>query len=853
MAVAYDEFWRAEAEPRQHQALLADLLLSLGHGERELLERSVRRRLREQDVTFNTFGSPDGGNQPWSLDWLPAALDRGEYESLASALKQRAQALSLVLDDLYGARRLLRDGIIPPEIVLGNPNYVRPAHGWLPTGGWRLVLYAADVGRGPDGAFSAFSDRTAAPTGSGYALQNRMVVGRVLADAFREFRVSKLDRFFTAVGAALEHLAPNGAASPRIVVLTPGLGDESAFEHAYLARYLGFDLVEGRDLTVRGNQVFSKSLTGLQRVDVMVRRVFDGLCDPLFLRGDSTMGVPGLLEVARRGGVGIANPIGSGLVESPVFKAYLPAMTRALLGAPLALPSVPTRWCGAPEMLEEVMDTADAWIIKPAFSERRRPPTPVHRLPASERDALFVRVRQEPQRWVAERWPELSRTAIATGGRGTAALSLRLFLCRDQNEGFTVLPGGLGRLDASPDGVFIDRGGEGLTKDVWVPSGSTSPPPKLPTMPAVWGTLLRGGVDLPSRLLDDVHWLGRYAERCEAAARLLRLGIERRVHAESEVLTALTLPLRTALIDLEMVPTTVARLDSSLPGSSLPGSSLPGSALPGSSLPEPAPLSEVSTLLEMALLEGRSPNNLPACLQQVHALAGKVRGRLSRDVWGVLQQFRDVLSGLGDLPRNERLDRALENLEQLLLLSASLRGHALDGMVRGYAWRFMDMGRRLERAAAVLSLMRAFLPVGANRDHMEALLESCDSLLTYRARYMTALRVAPTVDLLLADATNPRSVLYQVDQLITHTEHIPRTNEASLSAAERGLIQLRGRLLSSDIVELCGGDGSALQQLLEASRTSLLQVADDIARQYFAHARASATDATPQWVDAEVL
>ena len=820
MRTSFDEFWSDEAQPRDHQRLLWDQVRGLAGETRVSLARTVERRLREQDVTFNLYGIPDIKAPPWTVDWLPTVLSANEFSRLSAALQQRAQLLNLALEDLYGPRRLLTHRVIPADIVLGNPNYTRAAHGWLPVGGGRLTFYAADIGRAPTGDFVVFSDRTAAPTGSGYALQNRMVVGRALPEAFRQYHVAKLDSYFASVAAALEGLWGSTALAPRVVVLTPGSTDESAFEHAYLARYLGFDLVEGRDLTVRDGKVYLKSLAGLLRVDVILRRVFDSQCDPLQLRGDSIMGVPGLLEAARRGTVALANPLGSSLVESAVFKAYLPAISAALLGTYLELPSVPTLFCGEPTMLTELLDSPERWILKPSFENRRHAPIHLAQLDAAARDSALARVRREPHRWVAEQWPELSRTIVGTNTENSAALTLRMFLCRsNESDSFAVMPGALGRLNASPDGVFDDRDRGRSSKDVWIPAVGTGSTPKLPTMPEPPVKLLRGGVELPSRLLDDVHWLGRYVERCDAAARLLLLGLERRLDAGNGDFELLHRSWCAALADMDVIPS-------------------------ANRSPHP------DTLLQQALIEGRTPNNIPACLHRVNTLTEAVRDRLSRNSWTALRQFAVALKDLGAPSGDELPDRAADELERLVLLAAAVRG-TLDSMVRGYAWSFMQIGQRLELAAIALSTMRAFLPIGATRHHMAALLDASDSLLTYRARYLTTLRVAPVVDLLLTDTTNPRSVLYQVEQLLGHAAELPTESRAALSAPERGLVQLRALLLSTDVIQLCAGDGVELRRLLDEAAGMVRQIADSITRLYFTHAPTATTTDTPQWVEME--
>ncbi len=823
MAVPFDEFWLSDGEPRGHQRRLWSYLSSLDEEGRRAVARTVKRRVREQDVSYNLYGAAGGSGHAWSLDWVPALLSREDFRALDQGLRQRATVLAAALDDLYGPQRLLKDAVIPPSVILGSPFFARVAHGWEPLGGSRLVLYAADVARSPDGSFVVFSDRSGAPTGSGYALQNRIAVGRALPDVFQQHNTARVNGYFSAVADTLAKLAPRGRDKPRIVVLTPGPSDESAFEHACVSRYLGFDLVEGRDLTVREGKLFLKSLTGLQPVDVILRRVFDPWCDPLQLRGDSTMGVPGLVEMARRGSVGIANPIGSMLVESPVFKAYLPVVCRALLGERLELQSVSTRWCGDPSMLEEVIDTRELWRLKPAYEERRHAPIEFGVLEGDELDAMVRRLRSEPERWVAEQWPRLSTTITATCHRSEAALALRFFLCRAPGASdYTTMPSALGRVDASPDGVFIDPGGDRTSKDVWVPSDRGSIVPRLPAMPEPPTALLRGGIDPPSRLLDDVYWLGRYVERCGAAARLLRMGLEDRINSASDLGSVLAGPLQAALADMEIVP-------------------------------HVATAPSTQTILETALLEGRSPHNLPACLRRVHGLSDAVRGRVSRDAWDALRGVRDSLNDLAGAPTDELLDSALEAMQRLMLYATALRGHVLDGMVRGHVWRFMDTGRRLERAASVLSTMRAFLPVGATRQHMEALLEACDGLLTYRARYLSTLQVAPVVDLLLTDVTNPQSVLHQVDVLLTHTASLPRQSDAELTPMERGLVRLRAALLSTDVVALCAGSGEALRSLLDTALEGVWHTADDLARQCFAHVRATAADNVAQWVEVEAL
>ncbi len=815
MKRSFDEFWADDGRVRPHQQRLAEFVESLDRDRRDALGLTVRRRAVEQEVTFNILGDPAGTNRQWQLDWMPLVIDRDEFEQLAAGLRQRARLLDAVLQDLYGERTLLTRGLLPGGVVYGNPHYFRSLFGWSPHGGHRLHLYAADVGRDASGAFRVFSDRTAAPTGSGYALENRLVVGRLLAEPFQGYPVEKINRFFSTLDATVRDLAPASGRDPRVVVLTPGLQDQSSFEHAYLARYLGYLLVEGRDLTVREGVVYLKTLAGLERVDAVLRRVFDDWCDPLELRADSVLGVPGLLAAARAGTVALVNPLGAAVVESPAVKAFLPRLCRVMLGEPLLLDAVETRWCGDPGMLAEVEGALDDWVLKPAFLERRERPLRFGELPADQQAELRERFRQRPEQFVAERWPERSSAPVAGIGTSTGSVALRTFLCRAGDD-FFAMPGGLARVDAEPDGVFIRSGEEKLSKDVWVPSRGSGPPPPLPAMPPQPPVLKRGGADLPSRLIDDFFWLGRYVERCDQGARLIRAGLER---STSEVGPDAELPLPSivaALQSLEFAP----------------------SAVIDPSVPEPylACLSEAGGI-----------NNLASLLDRLHQLALAVRPRVSRDTSEALRGLRPPAAVLHQAAAEPERGRDL--VRGLIVALAAVRGLMGDAMVRGHAWDFFDIGRRVERGVSMSRVVLAFVPRGAGRVHLEALLDVADSLLTYRSRYLAVLRPAPVVDLLLLDETNPQAVIFQVNRLIESADRLPRQHQALLTPLQRQLVAMQARLFTTDVFEVCAGDGEALRELLEEMATGFWAVSDELSGSYFSHALDPTNVAAPRWID----
>jgi len=543
------------------------------------------------------------------------------------------------------------------------------------------------------------------------------------------------------------------------------------------------------------------------------------------------VGVAGLVSAARAGNVGLANPLGSVIAEMPALKAYLPGLARSVLGEDLIVESVPTFWCGDPQSLSLVLGALDDMVIKPAFGDRRGDPFIPAQMDQKARAQLIERLKAHPGDFVGERWVGLSTVPVwESGGVVQGGLAWRAFLCRD-GEDYDVMPGGLARINESPDGLFLAIRSNAVSKDVWVPSAAGSAEPALPSMPDHRVDLKRGGLDLPSRLLDDIYWLGRYVERCDCTARLARAGIER---ATLEAAPDAPLALGAILDALQRSGVTPAVAEGKV-----------AEARAG------APTTPAEAVLLRVLFDADSPNNLRGILRRVHELTLGVRSRLSRDAWHVLRRLSNSIESLPSATP-EKLGNAVDVLDQILITLAAVSGTTLDNMVRSHAWAFLDMGRRVERGALSLVQLQALLPPGASRVHMEALLEVADSLLTYRARYLSTLQVAPVVDLLLTDTSNPRSVAFQVEALMEHFKRLQIHRDVTRSRAERRLISLQSTLLTADIEQACAGDGSGLRQLLEESATLLWQFSDDVGHTFFSHLASSRAVSPPVWINEDL-
>jgi uncharacterized circularly permuted ATP-grasp superfamily protein/uncharacterized alpha-E superfamily protein len=814
-AGAFDELLTKKGEITPHYAKLLEDLEAFGPAEVDRRADAGHRFVREHGITYNVYGDPRGMERPWQLDSIPFIIAPEEWRSLEAGLIQRATLLNKILADCYGPQELIRSRWLSPALVFGQPDFLRPCHGIRVPEDIFLHFYAVDLARSPDGRWWVVSDRTQIPTGAGYALANRLVTSRILPEPFRDHHVHRLAGFFLAMQNSLAQLAPRQADKARVVMLTPGPHNETYFEQAYLARYLGYMLVEGQDLTVRDNHVFLKTLSGLERVDVILRRVDDDFCDPLELRNDSMLGVPGLVEAVRMGTVVISNALGAGLVQSPAFMSFLPGLCRHLLGEPLKLPSVATWWCGQKEARAHVLEHLDKLIVKPAFRTSQN-------LLEGGREKLKRRIEFDPDLFVAQERVELSTAPSWEKNQLVAQpVSLRAFLVADGASGYRVMPGGLARIAPETGGSFISMQRGGSSKDAWIPSAT--PVEEVSLLHAVGQNveLRRTGNNLPSRLADNFFWLGRYSERADATSRLLRSALLRfnpeRIGGAMELLAPLLQTLES---------------QGQLPGIS--------------AKPELWTNAEAfEAELLAAIFDPTRPGSLRQTADHLQRLAMLVRDRTSNDMWRVLSQIDDRLAAPPD-PLVMLAGDAVGVLNQTLLGLAAFHGLARENMTRAQAWRFLDMGLRLERAVYLGTLLDATLRASdaENSSLLEALLEVADCGITFRSRYNLLPTVPAVFDLVLLDDKNPRSVLFQVEQLVKHFERLPK-ERGDAAPGKSVLEDCRARLEQVDARELVGSPlkwaNSAVAATLKHVLRALPQLSDAIAASYFAHSAISRT------------
>lgn len=824
-AEGVDETLTVEGTRPQTDALVATIEQL---GTEGLLDRrqETRRFVSDDGITY---GSADGAPGPWSVDPLPMVVGTEEWARLERGLRQRAHLLDAVLTDLTGEQRLVRDGTVPGAAVYGHPGWLPQAEGITLPGDHQLVLPGTDLARDADGTWRVFADLAQAPSGAGYAMANRRIVARVMPDLHRASDLSRLRGFFYGVQRAVRRVAPPTADTPRVVILSPGTLSETAFDQAFQAMLLGFPLVESEDLMSRDGRIWMRTTSGPVPVDVVIRRVDADWCDQLELRPESRLGLPGLVEAARLGHVSVVNPLGSGLLENPALLPYLPHVCRQVLGEDMLLHPPSTWWAGEADHRSHIVANLGSLVIRPVHRSLGGTGTVNGwELSAAEREEIAARITSEPWRWTAQDPLAMSTAPVVTDdGLDPRNVVLRTFAVADEDD-YLVMPGGLGRMSVERDSADVSSASGAPSKDVWVLAGDLpavtrdeGSPPRLVPSPRVDHAAY---VAPAPRVASDLYWLGRYAERAESAARVLRV-------ADNLVDDHAQRPGTTG--HAAMVAVLRAVTDITATG--------PGFVGDGGEDRLEAPLPHLRELVTDPTLVG----SVAYSARRAVTAAQAVREQLSQDTWLVVSRLEHTLQHVQ--PQDDLQEILMESLEAFLALS----GIAVESTVRDPAWAFTEAGRRMERAQQTIRLLRHTLAVertplveGATT---EAALTAAESVITYRRRLAAGLgplsATESAVDLLLRDTINPRSVAFQLHRL---TEALELVGEDEVVTSVR---ELAAQVDASDLPGLMDEDRGGLASELRVLETGLRRAHDDIDARYFTRKAEPHTVRTVTWTD----
>jgi len=816
----YDEMLTSEHKMLPYWENFIKTMEEMGGEELESRRREAQRLLRENGVTYNVYGDGQKLTRPWRLDPIPLLISNEEWKVIEAGLKQRAKLLDLILKDLYGKQTLLKQGLLPCELVFAHQGFLPACMGTVPKDGRQLSVYAANLVRGAKGRLWVLDDRTQAPSGSGYALENRAVMMRILPDILRDTHVNRLSGFFKLFDHRLTGMALHNKDNPRVVVLTPGPFNETYFEHAYLAAYLGYTLVQGDDLAVRDGHVWLKSLGGLQPVDVILRRVDDNFCDPLSLRDDSRLGVPGLLEAVRRGNVAVANPLGSSVLENTALLAFLPNLAQHFLAQDLILPSVATWWCGQERERDFVLANMDKLIIKHINRRQANELIIGGELDSAEKARLRAAILAKPHWYVGqERFNFSTVPAFVDHHIEPRNAVLRCFAVAD-DDGYQVMPGGLTRVAKDREGVVVSNQVGGISKDTWVLVGKSEYLPPRPVQvnrPFVANASTEA---LTSRAADHLFWVGRYVERIDGSARLLRT-ILAKFRLSQEYGDGL---------DAECLAVLLPALNH-VTGASL---SFPN--------PRSAPPQDLLAVFLALAKDAKKTGSLSANMQAWNYAAVSVRDLWSQDTWRSVDSIQHrwqprTMTGIEPLQTS---------LDDLVTGIVAFTGLINESMVREAGWLMLDSGRRLERALLLAALLRGTLQAkhgqALSQQVIEAVLAATDSFTVYQRRYRAVMQLPLLLELLLFDPGHPRSVAYQLAQLSGHIAALPReAGNTRLSVEERLILKAYTDVRLSSVDEVLATTEEAwgydrLGWLLDSTTQLLWQLASEVAQAYFNHA-----------------
>jgi uncharacterized circularly permuted ATP-grasp superfamily protein/uncharacterized alpha-E superfamily protein len=814
-----DECFGQDEQPKQYWKQLLSNIDRLGVTELKARQAELLKQLQENGVTYNSYGDSNGLNRPWLLDSIPMIVSAAEWQGIEEGMKQRAYVLNKILDDLYGERLLLKNGIIPPELIYAHPGFLRPCDQLKLPSNQQLPIYAADLSRGPDGKIWVIKDRAQAPSGMGYALENRSALSRIVPELFQQHQIAKLGSFFSSMMQALIQIAPQGKENPRIVLLTPGPSNETYFEHAFLASYLGLTLVQGQDLIMRDSFVWIKTVEGLEKVDVILRRVDDTFCDPLELREDSQLGIPGLLQAVRKGNVAVANPLGSSILENTGLMAFMQNAFKFFLNEEPILPMIATWWCGQQKEMDYVINHIDTLVVKSIERMSSFKTVMGRSLSKSEKEELIRRIKFEPFKYVGQEEVAFSTSPVFTREKLEPRFSvLRTYLVANK-ENYEMMHGGLTRCSPEKGSFLVSNQDGGISKDTWVEalSGKNNSVPLVQRA----ADMNRKAV-LPSRAAENLFWVGRYTQRVIRSARFIRIVL--RILTEKNYSNQAN---DSAYIKILLE--TVTHLTDTYPG-----------FVENEKGELDNPLKEIHQLICNPDRAGSILFTLNNLLKAMYA----ARDRWTMDSWRIIDEIENVRRRIGAVEP--------DGIRYIFSLIYQLKGGLLSfsemtrqSMYRSDGRTMYRMGQLIEEILMELGQYQPILSYEHDESTefqlLEALLMSNQNLSSYRSVYRTLLNVSPTIDLLFLNGQNPTSVISQLEGLLKYSKALAQKSGTNADSEISLLVfECYSQVRLMDIAKLIEADTEtrhrkAFDEFCSSLQSKILLLSSKLSANYFSH------------------
>lgn len=814
---SYDEMFDDEKNIRPHWRALGDNLEHLGMDQLIAKQKEIDWRLEDNGVTYNVYNDPSGMNRPWHLDPIPLLIEEEQWKMVQAGLKQRATLLDKVLRDIYGEQRLIQEGIIPMEVIYAHSGFMREVHGFASQ---PLRIYGADMARGPDGKMWIINDRTQAPSGLGYAIENRLTMNSAMSDLYHDLSIRRLYPFFETFKSTLAGLNSDSKSEPLNVLLSPGAHNETYFEHAYLSSFLGLTLVQGQDLLAKSGAVWLKSLKGLRRVDAIIRRVDETYCDPLELRSDSQLGVAGLVQALRQNGVSMLNPLGCGVLENLGLNPFMPHLARYYLDEELILPQIATWWCGQEAERDFVLENLEKLIVKSIDRSDEYHTYVGKNLTKPELKDLRKRIMDQPYRYVGQEEVQFATSpALIKETIEPRKAVIRAYTIATDN-GFEVMPGALVRVGARNDSLMVSGQSGGSSKDLWVIGEPGDEPPV--TLFKAKTTAESSLESIPSLRAENLFWLGRYLMRSIITARMIRTTVKYLANAyrydhRSNIHVQETLT--KALTHLTMT-------------------------YPGFLGQEDALIRDPLREIWSVCVDTQRVGTLGHTITMLFGANMDTKNLLPLEAWRIFDRMiREYnLFGKGEQPSARMIISTLDKtLMQLMAYKELIEESLFDeqGLV------LYEIGAGIERSLLLIAKARSLLVVTnesvSEYEILETLLGTCESLNAYRAHYRASFELRNVTEFLLLDIKFPKSLISEIDRLMRALPKLPKFRNATyLTRYEEPIFEVFSMLRLSKIDQLCRVDAegyvrSDLDLLLSGITDKLIRAANELSQTYFAH------------------
>lgn len=816
---SFDEMFDKEHNVKEHWKDLAQNLEKAGLDKLEQKQTEIDWRLEDNGVTFNVYNDPEGNNRRWNLDPIPFIINETEWEEITLGLKQRAKLLNLIFKDLYTEQKLLKEGIIPPEIVYAHKSFVTEVFNFENKDYYNMKFYAADISRGPDGKFWVVSDKTQSPSGLGYTIENRLTMNSVLADLYPDIKFRKISNFIEGYKKVLLSTASKKAENPLLVLMTPGPLNETYFEHCYLSSYLNLTLVQGEDLLTKNNHLWLKTIGGLKKVDAMLRRVDSTFCDPLELRSDSHLGVAGLVNTLRNDNLTMVNPIGIGILENAGLNPFMENICKYFLNEELILPQIATWWCGQKKELDFVIKNLENLIVKRIDKTRITQVYFGNKLNEEEKKELIKKMKKSPSYYVGQEKIDFSTVPSFTNNKIEPRNALIRAFSYQKGDSYEVMPSGLVRVSKQKDSLVVSNQSGGTSKDLWI---LTNKEEKILSSKVDQSSFLDNKFEnVSTKRAENLFWLGRYLNRAIITTRMLRFNLKAILnenrYEDRTLSNKVTDILNNCLTHLTMT--------------------YPGFLDEEKKIKA---LTEINSIIQ----NGNRVGSLTFTLSMLTNVNANIKNLLPMDAWRVYDKLykrwhsfnrRKIISNRENLGELDSLLIYLIAYKQLIEESISFEQGIL----------LYDIGSKIETAMLLISKMRSLLTTKYEKQLeygvLDSMLNSYESYNAYRAQFKSSPRIDNVVEFLLLNPKYSKSLIFIINELLESLKQLPdHSSTFYLDNIEEPIFKAYSMLKLTNAKKLlaCKEEDfiyTDLDQLLSQITDLLSNSSEELTKTYFAH------------------